>query len=57
MDMTLVGVVVLVLALLLGPFAALRAVSHFRRRTSERSNPSARTPDTEKDADKPSGYW
>jgi hypothetical protein len=57
MDMTLVGIIVLVLALLLGPFAALRAVSHFRRRANSRQSSSAPPLAADKDADKPSGYW
>lgn len=65
MNATLVWVLVLVVALIVGPFATLRAVSHFRGRRQNGAPPAAkpgspadRQPDAEaEDPDKPSGYW
>lgn len=65
MNATLVWVLVLVVALIVGPFATLRAVSHFRSRrqndmppVAKPGTPADRQPDAEaEDPDKPSGYW
>lgn len=51
MNGTLIGVLILVVALIVGPFATLRAVSHYRAR---RVNTKA--PDDE-DPDDKSSYW
>ncbi len=60
MNGTLIGILILVVALIVGPFATLRAVSHYRAR---RANTKARdekqapkAPDDEDPNDKGS-YW
>ncbi|WP_157622947.1 hypothetical protein [Solimonas soli] len=58
MNGTIIGVIILVIALIVGPFATLRAVSYYRGRRSGRpATPSAARPDAEDDPDKPSGFW
>jgi hypothetical protein len=57
MNGMIIGVIVLVVVLIVGPFATLRAVSYYR---DKRRPPSPVTPakaDDEDDADKPSGFW
>ncbi|ROH90926.1 hypothetical protein ED208_08080 [Stagnimonas aquatica] len=65
MNATLIWVLVLVVALIVGPFATLRAVSHCRSRRPNGAPPvakpaSAAEPKTDADAedpDRPSGFW
>ena len=64
MNATLVWVLVLVVALIVGPFATLRAVSHFRSRRQNGAVPVAKptaaedkTDETAEDPDRPSGFW
>lgn len=45
-----------VIALLVAPFAALRAVSHFRKRRLPPAKPEARS-DAEKEKDDSEGFW
>ncbi|WP_020647886.1 hypothetical protein [Solimonas variicoloris] len=52
---TVIGVVVLVVALIVGPFATLRAVSRYRDR--RKPPPAATKRDDEDDPDRPSGFW
>lgn len=52
---TVIGVVVLVVALIVGPFATLRAVSRYRDR--RKPPPAAPKRDYEDDPDRPSGFW
>lgn len=63
MNATLVWVLVLVVALIVGPFATLRAVSHLRSRRQNGAPPASTPPPAAapgqepEDPDKPSGYW
>lgn len=54
MNATVIWVVALVVVLIVGPFATLRAVSHYkaRRLAKPKNNP----PDDE-DPEKPTGFW
>lgn len=54
MDATVWWVLALVVALIAGPFAALRAVSHLRMRRPPRPPPKD---EDESDPDKPTGFW
>lgn len=55
MNGTLIGVIILVIALIVGPFATLRAVSYYRIKRRPPTQTAAR--DDEDDPDKPSGFW
>lgn len=55
MSTTVILVLVLVVALIVGPFAALRAVSHFKARRQLRKPPADE--DNPDDPEKPSGFW
>lgn len=55
MTATVVWVLVLVVVLIVGPFATLRAVSHYKTRRA-----AAKKPDDDSgpdDPDKPQGFW
>ncbi|WP_154662460.1 hypothetical protein [Solimonas flava] len=52
---TIIGVIVLVVALIVGPFATLRAISYYR--DQRKPPPAAPTRDDEDDPDRPSGFW
>lgn len=56
MNGTLIGILILVVALIVGPFATLRAVSYYRDR---RSGTAAKKPDAADDEnpDDKSSYW
>lgn len=54
MSSTVILVLVLVVALIVGPFAALRAVSHFKARKALKKPAE---PADEDDPDKPKGFW
>lgn len=54
MNGTLIGILVLVVVLIVGPFATLRAVSHYRQRRLPPPKPAT---DDENDPDKPTGFW
>ena len=66
MNWILVGILALVVVLIVGPFATLRAVSHYRQRRQDGVAGSDKPP-TEAQAkaaaaaqdedDKPSGFW
>ncbi|MDP3858207.1 MAG: hypothetical protein Q8Q73_10665 [Stagnimonas sp.] len=61
MDATVWWMLALVVALIVGPFATLRAVSHFRSKPPPAAPPSAPEvkpgePD-DKDPDRPTGFW
>ena len=53
---TIVGIVILVVVLIVGPFAALRAVSHYRARRSSSAAPAKPDQDEENPDDK-RGFW
>ena len=55
MNTTVIWVLILVVALIVGPFATLRAVSHYKTRKATRAAPPK--PDDEDDPDKPKGFW
>lgn len=56
MNATVIWVLVLVVVLIVGPFATLRAVSHYKaRRLSVRKPPT--DGDNPDDPDKPRGFW
>ncbi len=56
MNWTLIGMIVLIVALIVSPFAALRSVSWIQaRREAARAKPLP--PDDENDPDKPTGFW
>ncbi|MGH8445524.1 MAG: hypothetical protein ACREVL_09655 [Solimonas sp.] len=55
MNGTIIGVIILVVALIVGPFATLRAVSYYRER--RKAPPVAPKAEDEDDPDKPSGFW
>ncbi len=56
MNATVIWVVVLVIVLIVGPFATLRAVSHYKaRRSASTKKPS--DDDNPDDPDKPRGFW
>lgn len=66
MNWTLVGIIALVVVLIVGPFATLRAVSHYRQRRQDgvagSDQPSTdaenrAASDAENEDDKPSGFW
>lgn len=63
MNATLVWVLVLVVALIVGPFATLRAVSHFRSRqngaapAAKPTAAEAKTDEPAEDPERPSGFW
>lgn len=54
---TIIGVIVLVVALIVGPFATLRAISYYRDQRKPPSPPPAPKRDDEDDPDRPSGFW
>lgn len=55
MNITVLWVLALVVVLIVGPFATLRAVSHYKaRRTSVKKPADDDNPD---DPDKPRGFW
>lgn len=55
MNATLIGVIALVVVLIVGPFATLRAVSSYKqRRLKAAPRP---LPDDDNDPDKPTGFW
>jgi hypothetical protein len=55
MSTTVILVLLLVIVLIVGPFATLRAVSHYKARRSAVKKPAeADDPD---DPDKPKGFW
>ena len=57
MNATVIWVLVLVVVLIVGPFATLRAVSHYKaRRTASLKKPPADDDDPD-DPDKPRGFW
>lgn len=58
MTATIVWVLVLVVVLIVGPFATLRAVSHYKSRKSAAAKSGAR-PDEDgpDDPDRPRGFW
>ena len=56
MNGTLIGIIILVVALIVGPFATLRAVSYYRIKRRP-GLPTAPKADDEDDPDKPSGFW
>ena len=57
MNGTLIGIIILVVALIVGPFATLRAVSYYRIKRRPTSPPAPRQADDEDDPDPPSGFW
>lgn len=61
MDATVWWVLALVVVLIVGPFATLRAVSHFRAKAPPAAPPPApavkpEAPD-DQDPDRPTGFW
>jgi len=56
MNATLIGILILVVALIVGPFAALRAVSYYRGRRSGTAAKKPAPADDENPDDK-SSYW
>ena len=62
MDATVWWVLALVVALIVGPFATLRAVSHFRSKPPPPAPPPApevgqQAPPDDQDPDRPTGFW
>jgi len=57
MNSTIIGVIALVVVLIVGPFATLRAVSHYRARRTPPAAPRPTQANDEDDPDKPSGFW
>ena len=66
MNWTLIGIIALVVVLIVGPFATLRAVSHYRQRRVDGAAGGDKPPteaeskaasDAENEDDKPSGFW
>lgn len=55
MNWTLIGILALVVVLIVGPFATLRAVSYYRTRRAPK--PRQVVDDDENDPDKPTGFW
>lgn len=55
MNWTLLGIIALVVVLIAGPFATLRAVSSYKQRRLKKLPPPL--PDDDNDPDKPSGFW
>jgi len=55
MNATVIGVLVLVVVLIVGPFATLRAVSHYKARRSAAKKPV--DDDKPDDPDRPRGFW
>lgn len=56
MNGTLIGIIILVIVLIVGPFATLRAVSRYQQR--RRAPPAAKpAQDDGDDPDKPTGFW
>lgn len=56
MSTTVILVLVLVVALIVGPFATLRAVSHYKARKQSAAKKPAEA-DEPDDPDKPKGFW
>ena len=56
MNATVIGVLVLVVVLIVGPFATLRAVSHYKARRGAMKKPPA-DDDNPDGPDKPKGFW
>ena len=56
MNAEIIGIVILVVVLIAGPFAALRAVSYYRAQRSAPARPAAKTDDEENPDDKRS-FW
>jgi hypothetical protein len=57
MNGMIIGVIVLVVVLIVGPFATLRAVSYYRDKRRPSSPAAPVRTDDEDDEDKPSGFW
>lgn len=55
MTATVIWVLVLVVVLIVGPFATLRAVSHYKARKAAAKKPA--DDDKPDDPDKPRGFW
>lgn len=56
MNWTLIGIIVLAVALIVAPFAALRSVSYIKARR-EAARARSLPPDDDNDPDKPTGFW
>lgn len=57
MNSTIIGIIILVVVLIVGPFATLRAVSHYRARRTPPPTSRQNTANDEDDPDKPTGFW
>jgi hypothetical protein len=58
MTATVIWVLVLVVVLIVGPFATLRAVSHYKARKGVAPKPAAKSDDEgPDDPDQPKGFW
>jgi uncharacterized membrane protein YdfJ with MMPL/SSD domain len=60
MNPTIIGIVILVVVLIAGPFAALRAVSYYRTRRSAPTSSPSPSSTKEKDEENPedkSSFW
>ncbi|WP_293372672.1 hypothetical protein [Nevskia sp.] len=57
MNATVIWVLLLVVVLIVGPFATLRAVSHYKARRLSSTKKPAADDDNPDDPDKPRGFW
>ncbi|GAC1633007.1 MAG: hypothetical protein NVS9B10_28030 [Nevskia sp.] len=60
MSAEIIGIVILVVVLIAGPFAALRAVSYYRGRrpaAEATPRPAAKAADDEENPDDKRGFW
>lgn len=57
MNGTIIGIVILVVVLIVGPFATLRAVSYVRSRRAGAAAPARAAAEDQDEADEKSGFW